>query len=87
MLKMRSGGRDLRGKDTSEEVANNTTNTVLSEHIKGLVNTDEELELGGKVADDTAADTEDDSRPGGNITSSGGDGDETGNDTRAETNG
>lgn len=40
MLKMRSGGRDLCGKDISEEVVNNIINIVFSEYIKGFVNID-----------------------------------------------
>jgi hypothetical protein len=78
---------DVRSKDTREQVADDATNAVLSEDIHGLINANEELDLGGKVADDTANDTEDDGSPGGDVAGGRGDGDEAGNGTRAEADG
>lgn len=66
------------GKEGSEEVANNSTNTVSSKdlctqvrhrfafrlkvtYIKGIIITEEELELGSKIAKGTAKDTEENS--------------------------
>lgn len=77
---------DLRGKDASQEITNNTADTVLSEDIEALINSKNKLELGGKVAADAADETKDKSRPGGDVTSTGGNGNETSNGTRAETN-
>lgn len=77
---------NLRSKKTSQEVANDTTDTVLGKHIEAFIDTENKLELRSKVAADTTDDTEDESRPGGDVTSTGGDGDETGNGTGAETN-
>jgi hypothetical protein len=78
------GGGNIRSEETSQEVADDTTDTVLSEHIEALINAKDKLELGAKVASDGADNTEDNSSPRGNVTSARGDGNETGNDTGAE---
>ena len=78
------GEKDIRSKDTSQQVTDDTANTVLSKHIESLIDTEQELELGSKVAADTTDNTKDDSRPGRDITRSRGDGDETSNGTGAE---
>lgn len=80
-------GEDIRSKDTSQQVADNTSDTVLSKHIERLINTQKELELSSKVAADTADNTKDESRPGRDVTRSRGDGDKTSNGTRAEADG
>lgn len=80
-------GKDLRSKDTGENVANDTANTVDSKDIEGLVDADEELELGGEVAADTADDADDEGTPGGDEASGRGDGNEAGDGAGAEANG
>lgn len=80
-------GKDIRSKDTSQQVTDNTANTVLSKHIERLIDAEHELELGSKVAADTADNTKDESRPRGHITRSRGDGDKTSNGTGAEADG
>jgi hypothetical protein len=85
-----SAGTDkgyVRSKETRQEVADNTTNGVLSEHIEAFVNADQELDLGAEVASDRANNAEDDSGPRRNETGTRGDGDETSNDTGTETHG
>ena len=80
------GSGNLRGKETGKQVSDDTTNTVLSEHVETLIDADEELDLRSKIASDTTDNAEDESRPGRDVAGSGSDGDETSNDTRAETN-
>lgn len=53
--------------------------------IKTVVNVDEELDLGGEVAEDTTADSDNDGCPGLHETRSRSDGNETRNGTGAET--
>lgn len=79
--------RDVRSKDTSENVTNHSTDTVDSKNIKTIVNVDEELELGGKVANDTTADSDDDRTPWLDKASGGSDSNETGDGTGTETDG
>jgi hypothetical protein len=78
---------NLRSEDTGAEVADDTANAVDSKDIEGLINTNEELELGGEVAADTTNNADDQSTPGSDETSTRGDGNKTGDGTRAETNG
>lgn len=76
----------VRGKDTSQQVSDDSSNTVLSEDIEGVVNVDEELELGGVVACGSSDNTVDNSGPWWDVSRSWSDGDETSDDTGAETN-
>lgn len=78
------GGRSLRGKEGSADVASNTTNSVDGKDIESVVDANQELELGGDVAYNTTDDAENDGSPGGNVTRAGSDGNETGNGTGAE---
>ena len=57
-----------------------------SEDVKRLIDSNEELELGSEVAADTADDTNDQSTPGRDETSTRSDGNETRDGTRAEAN-
>lgn len=82
---MSQGVKNIRSKDTSEDVANHAADTVDGKDIKTVIDVEDELELGGKVAKDTTADTDDDSSPGLDEASSRGDGNETRDGTRAET--
>lgn len=77
----------IRSKETSEEVSNDTSDTVNSIDIKSIINAHEILELGTVVASSGADNTEDNSGPSRDETRSRSDGDETRNDTRAETDG
>lgn len=63
-----------RSKETGQQVANNTTNGVLSKDIKALVNVDPELDLGSQVASNASDNTKDHSSPGRNETGSRSDG-------------
>lgn len=82
-----TGEQDVRSKEAGEHVADNTADAVLSKHIEGLVNAEEELDLGSKVASDGTNNAKDNSRPGRDVTGTGRDGDETSNNAGAETNG
>lgn len=61
------GKKNLRSEETGQQVADDTTNSVLGKDIEAIVNADPELELGGQVAHNTANNTEDDRRPSGNV--------------------
>lgn len=74
-------------KEGSQDVADETTNTVDSENVKSVVASQEVLQLCSVVASNTTNDTEDDSGPGRDISGSRGNSDQSGNDTRAETHG
>lgn len=76
----------ISGEEGSEDVADETANGVLSKNIQSIVDSEEELELGGIVGACGSDNTIDDSGPGGDITGARSDGNETGDDTRAETN-
>jgi len=77
----------VRGEETGQQVANNATNTVLGEHIEGLIDAKEELDLGAKVASDGANNTKDNSSPWRNETRARGNGNKTSNNTGAKANG
>lgn len=55
------------GEEGSEDVSDETTDGVLSEDIKGIIDTDEELELGGVVGSCGSEDTEWDCGPGWDV--------------------
>jgi hypothetical protein len=80
-------GYVVRGEDTSQQVANNSANTMLSKDIKGVVDMDEELELGGIVACGSTDDSVDDGSPWGDISRTWSDSDKASNDARAEADG
>jgi len=75
------------GEETGEDIADETANGVDGEDIESIVNSEEELELGGIVGTSGANDTEDHCCPSGHETGTRSDGHKTGNDTRAETDG
>lgn len=77
-------GHDLRSKETSEQVADQTTNGVDSEDIQSIIHAKQELQLGGVVAGNGTDNTEDEGSPGSNETGARSDCDQTGNDTGAE---
>jgi len=72
-------------KETGQEISYHTTNTVDCKDIERIVNADEELEFGCIIANDTADDTEDDSRPRRDVSRCRRDGNKTSNGTRAPT--
>lgn len=71
------------GEEGVEDETDHAADTVLSEHIEGVVDAEEELDLGGKIAGDTGNDTENDGCPGVDETGSGSSSNETGDGTRA----
>lgn len=71
-------------EESSEQVADQTANSVHGEDIESVIDFEKVLELGSVVAADTADNTEDNSRPGGNETGTRRDGNETGDDAGAE---
>jgi len=77
----------VSSENAREEVSDNTANAVLSKNIKRFVNTNKELDLGGKIAANTADHTKDNSSPWGDETSSRGNCDKTSNHTAAKANG
>lgn len=66
-----------------EKQANDATDTMLSEHVEGVVNTDEELELGAVIAHDARDDAESNAGPGGDNSGSGSGGNESRDGARA----
>lgn len=79
--------KNVRSKDTGEDVADHAADTVDGKDIKTVIDVEDELELGAKVAKDTTADTDDDGSPGPDEAGSRGDGDEARDGTGAETDG
>jgi len=75
------------GEEAGEDVADETADGVHGEDIEGIVNAEEELELGGIVGAGGSNNTVDNCGPGGHETGTGGDGYETGDDTGAESHG
>lgn len=72
-------------KEIREKIANYTTNTVNSENIESIVNSNEEFELGNIIASERANHTENNCRPWRNVTGGGSNCDKTGDGTRAPT--
>ena len=68
-----------------ENETDDTTDSMLSEHIESVVNLDHELDLGAKVASDTGGDTEDNASPRGDDTGGRSSSDETRDSARAPT--
>jgi hypothetical protein len=75
------------GEEGSQDVADETTDGVLGEDIKSVVDAEHELELGGVVGTCCSDDSVDDCSPGGNESGPGSDGNETGDDARTEADG
>ncbi|KAI6771075.1 hypothetical protein HG531_009930 [Fusarium graminearum] len=72
--------------NTSEDVASHTANSMDSKDIKTVVNVHDELELGGKVAYNTTANSDNNGSPRLDEASSGSNSDKTRDGTGAETN-
>ena len=77
----------ISGEESGEDVANETSDSVLSEDIKSVVDTEDELELGCVVGSCGSHNTVDDCCPGWDETRTGSDGYETSDDTGAESDG
>lgn len=73
----------IGGEESVEDETDDTADTVLSEDIEGIVNADEELDLGSEVAGDASDDTEEDAGPGVDETRGGSGSDETRDGTGA----
>lgn len=76
---------DLRCKECSQKISDDTAHTVLSEYIKGVVNVDEILDLSCVIAGYGTHDTKDDGRPRGDVSRGWCNGNESGDGTRAES--
>jgi hypothetical protein len=77
---------NVRGsKDAVEEETDHTSNTVLSEHIHSIINTNPELDFGCKVAHDTSSDSENNRCPRSDETRSGSGSDKTRDGTGTPT--
>lgn len=87
MRVVRGETRDLRSKERGQEVADDSTDSVLAEDIERIVDPEHVLQLRGVIAADGAYDTEDNGRPGGHKTRGGSDSDQARDRTRAETDG
>lgn len=61
------GGDSWAGEEGGADVADQTTDAVDSKDIKSIVDTEEELDLGGIVGARSAEDTKDDSSPRRNV--------------------
>lgn len=81
------GGYVVGGEQTGQEIADEATDSVDGKDVERIVNVKQELELGGIIAGDGSDDSEDDGGPRWDEAGAGSDGDETGNDTTAETDG
>lgn len=57
----------LAGEECGADVANQAADAVHGEDVKGVVDAKEELDLGGIVGEGSSEDTEDDSRPSGDV--------------------
>lgn len=77
---------DLRSKDTRHDVACHTADAVDGKDVEGIVDANEELELGGKVAANGTDDADDEAAPGSDETRSGRNRNKTGNGAGAEAN-
>lgn len=73
------------GKDTSKQVAHNTTNTVSSKDVESIIVTEKVLETSGKVASRTTEHAKGNSCGRSDVTRSWRDSDQTRDGTRAET--
>ena len=60
----------LRSKESSQDVADESTNTVYSEDVKSVVTTKKILQLCSVVACDAATGTKDDGSPGRDVSGS-----------------
>lgn len=78
---------NLRGEESSQNVSNETANTVNSENVERIVRAEEVLELRGVVAEGASNNTKDDGGPSRNETGTGSNGDEASDDAGAETDG
>lgn len=70
-------------KEGVEKQTNNATDTVLSEHVEGVINADKELELGAVIAHDARDNAESNAGPGGDNSGSGSGGNESRDSARA----
>ena len=77
-------GYVVRGEEGGQDVADQAADGVLGEDVEGVVDAEDELELGGVVGSCCSDDTVDDCGPGWNESGAGGDGNETGDHARAE---
>jgi len=75
------------GEETGHDAADDTSNGVGRKDIERLVDSDEELDLGGKVTADTSDETDRDGSGSSDVTRGGGDTDKTGDGTGAKTDG
>ena len=80
-------GRHVRSEKGGENVANHASYSVDGKDVEGVVDAGQELQLCGKIAECTAADSNHDSGPGGNKAGRRRDGHETGDGAGAEPNG
>lgn len=58
---------DLRSEESSQDVAYETANSVLSEDIQRIVDTDQILKLGSEIAGTGSDNTKDDRGPSGDV--------------------
>lgn len=84
---MMGGHRYARSKESGANVSNKATNGMDSKDVESIVRTQEVLQLRRVVACSATDDTEDDGRPWRDVSGAGRDGNETSNNTRAETDG
>ena len=80
-------GNVVGSEEGGEDVADDATDAVLGEDVESVIDSDPELDLGGEIAAGGAYDTEDNRRPGGNVSGRGRDGNETSDGTRTEADG
>jgi hypothetical protein len=75
----------VSSEEGGQDVANETSNGVLGEDIKSIINAEDELELSGVVGTGGTENTVDDGGPGWDETRARSNGNESSNDTGAET--
>lgn len=76
----------LRSKDAGQDVADHAAYAVDGKDVEGIVNVENEFELGGQVAAHAATHSNDDGTPRGNETRGRRDGDQSRDGPRAEAN-
>jgi hypothetical protein len=77
------GGKDIRSEERSQQIAHDSSHSMLTEDIKGVVYANQVLQFSRIIASDSANDTEDNGRPSGYESGCGGDRNKTCNSSES----
>lgn len=67
------GGKDIRSEERGQQIAHDSSHSMLAEDVKGVVYANQVLQFSRIIASDSANDTEDNGRPSRNESGCGGD--------------